>query len=124
MGRSRQGQSLGHNEGNTFFVKARCLRRNFSKLPAILFFTAIVYKQNRIVTINETQTRTLCLQIERAQSKMLCAVDYIFNLLCAFNCLQPMKKFVFSVASRATGRLKIKPSGSGNENVLLPYVLF
>ena len=47
---------------------------------------------------------------------MLGAVDYIFNLLCAFNCLQPMKKFVFSVASRATGRLQIKPSGSGDEN--------
>ena len=47
---------------------------------------------------------------------MLCAVDYIFNLLCAFNCLEPMKKFVFSVASRATGRLQIKPSGSGDEN--------
>ena len=40
-----------------------------------------------------------------------------FNLLCAFNYLQPMKKFVFSVASRATGRLQIKPSGSGDENV-------
>ena len=86
-------------------------------LPAILFFTAIAYKQNRIVAINETQTRILCLQVERARSKMLCAVDYIFNLLCAFNCLQPMKKFVFSVASRATGRLQIKPSGSGDENV-------
>ena len=47
---------------------------------------------------------------------MLCAVDYIFNFLCAFNFLQPMKKFVFSVASRATGRLQIKPSGSGDEN--------
>ena len=47
---------------------------------------------------------------------MLCAVDYIFNLRCAFNFLQPMKKFVFSVASRATGRLQIKPSGSGDEN--------
>ena len=49
---------------------------------------------------------------------MLCAVDYIFNLLCAFNCLQPIKKFVFSVASRATSqsRLQIKPSGSGDEN--------
>ena len=44
---------------------------------------------------------------------MLCAVDYnFFNFFCAFNCLQPMKKFVFSVASRATGRLQIKPSGS------------
>ena len=53
---------------------------------------------------------------ERAGNKMLCAVDYIFNLLCAFNCLQPMKKFVFSVASRATGSLQIKPSGSGDEN--------
>ena len=83
-------------------------------LPAILFFTAIAYKQTRIVAINETQTRISCLQ---ARSKMLCAVDYIFNLLCAFNCLQPMKKFVFSVASRATGRLQIKPSGSGDENV-------
>ena len=40
-----------------------------------------------------------------------------FNLLCAFNCIQPKKKFVFSVASRATGRLQIKPSGSGDENV-------
>ena len=29
-----------------------------------------------------------------------------------------MKKFVFSVASRATGRLQIKPSGSGDENAL------
>ena len=54
---------------------------------------------------------------------MLCAVDYIFNLLCAFNCLQPMKKFVFSVASRATGRLQIKPSGSGDENVLCLMVV-
>ena len=87
-------------------------------LPAILFFTAIAYKQNRIVAINETQTLILCLQVERARSKMLCAVDYIFNLLCAFNCLQPMKKFAFSVASRATGRLQIKPSGSGDENVV------
>ena len=49
---------------------------------------------------------------------MLCAVDYIFNLLCAFNFLQPMKNFVFSFASRATGRLQIKPSGSGDENSL------
>ena len=47
---------------------------------------------------------------------MLCAVDYNSNLLCAVNSLQPMKKFVFSVASRATGRLQIKPSDSGDEN--------
>ena len=47
---------------------------------------------------------------------MLCAVDYTFNLLCSFNSLQPMKKSVFSVGSRATGRLQIKPSGSGDEN--------
>ena len=47
---------------------------------------------------------------------MLCAVDYIFNLLCAFNSLQPMKKFVCSVASRATGSLQSKLSGSGDEN--------
>ena len=85
-------------------------------LPAILFFTAIAYKQNRIVAINETQARILCLQVDRARRKMLCAVDYIFNLLCAYNCLQPVRKFVFSVASRATGRLQIKPSGSGDEN--------
>ena len=75
-------------------------------LPAILFFTAIAYKQNRIVAINETQTWILCFQVERAQSKMLCAEDYIFNLFCAFN----------YVASRATGRLQIKPSGSADEN--------
>ena len=49
---------------------------------------------------------------------MLCAVDYIFNLLCAFNSLQPMKKFIISVASRATGSLQIKLSGSGDENGL------
>ena len=49
---------------------------------------------------------------------MLCAVDYTLNLLCAFNSLQPMKKFVFAVASRATGSLQIKPSVSGNENGL------
>ena len=49
---------------------------------------------------------------------MLCPVDYIFNLLCAFNSLQPMKKIVFSVASRATGSLQIKLSGSGDENGL------
>ena len=47
---------------------------------------------------------------------MLCAVDHIFNLLCAFNSLQPMKKFGFSVASRVTGLLQIRPSGSGDEN--------
>ena len=45
---------------------------------------------------------------------MLCAVDDIFNLLCAFNFLRPEK--LFCVASRATGRLQIKPSGSGDEN--------
>ena len=49
---------------------------------------------------------------------MLCPVDYIFNLLCAFNSLQPMKKFVFSVASRATGSLQIKLSGCDDENGL------
>ena len=49
---------------------------------------------------------------------MLSVVDYTLNLLCAFNSLQPMKKFVFAVASRATGSLKIKPSVSGNENGL------
>ena len=117
MRRSRQGKSLAHNEGNTFFFKASCLRRTSQTLPAVLFFTAIAYKQNRIVAINETQTLILCLQVERARSKMLCVVNYIFNLLCSFNCLQPMKKIVFSVASRATGRLQIKPSGSGDENV-------
>ena len=102
MRRSRQGQSLGHNEDNT--------------LPVILFFTAIAYKQNKIVAINESQTRISRLQVERARSKMLCAVDNILNLFCAFNFLQPMKKFVFSVASRATERLQIKPSGSGDES--------
>ena len=30
-----------------------------------------------------------------------------------------MKKFVFSVASTATGSLQIKPSGSGDENVVV-----
>ena len=49
---------------------------------------------------------------------MLYPVDYIFNLLCAFNSLQPMKKFILSVASRATGSLQIKLSGSGDENGL------
>ena len=49
---------------------------------------------------------------------MLCAVDYTLNLLCAFNSLQPMKKFVFAVAQRAIGSLQIKPSVSGNENGL------
>ena len=34
---------------------------------------------------------------------------------------QPMKQFVFSVASRATGRLQIKPSGSGDENESSPF---
>ena len=32
-----------------------------------------------------------------------------------------MKKFVFSVASRATGQLQIKPSGSGDENAAVLY---
>ena len=38
---------------------------------------------------------------------MLCAIDYTLNLLCAFNSLQRMKKFVFAVASRAIGSLQI-----------------
>ena len=54
---------------------------------------------------------------------MLCAVDYIFNLLRAFNYLQPMKKFVFSVAFRPTGRLQIKPSGSEDENDFMGEML-
>ena len=33
-----------------------------------------------------------------------------------FHLATTMKKLVFSVASRATGRLQIKPSGSGDEN--------
>ena len=45
---------------------------------------------------------------------------YFFNLLYAFNCLQPMKKFAFSVASRATCRLQIKPRDSGDENAVFP----
>ena len=114
MRRSRQGQT----SRTTILSLSRLVifLETSQTLSAILFFTAIAYKQNRIVLINETQTRILCLQVDRARSKMLCAVDYIFHLLCAFNCLQPMKKFVFPVASRATGRLQIKPSGSGDEN--------
>ena len=46
---------------------------------------------------------------------MLCAVDYIFNLLQAFSSLNPMKDIVFSVAS-ITGSLHITPGGSGDEN--------
>ena len=55
---------------------------------------------------------------DACQMTVKCAVDYIFNLLCAFNSLQPMKKFVFSVACRATGSLQFQPSGSGDENVI------
>ena len=69
-----------------------------------------------IQLLTKQDCRDQRLQFERAESKMLCVVDYIFNLLSAFNFLQPMKKFVFSIASRATDRLQIKPSGSGNEN--------
>ena len=47
---------------------------------------------------------------------MLCEVDYIFNLLSALNFLQPMKKIVFFFGPRVSGRLQIKPSGSGDEN--------
>ena len=35
-----------------------------------------------------------------------------------------MKKFVFSVASRATSQLQIKPSGSGEENAPSLLLLF
>ena len=55
---------------------------------------------------------------------MLCAVDYTFNFLCPFNSPQPMKEFVFAVASRATGSLQIKPSVSGNENGLPSIKLY
>ena len=54
-------------------------------LPVILFFTAITYKQNRIVAINVTQTLILCLQVEGARSKMLCVVDYCFANSIAFS---------------------------------------
>ena len=104
---------LKNSELKTTHNTLRDCRVNFFRQP----FSKQLYKQSRIVAGNETQTRISCLQ---ARSKMLCAVDYIFNLLCTFNCLQPMKKFVFSVASRATGRLQIKPSGSGDENVSGP----
>ena len=39
-------------------------------------------------------------------------------MLCTFNSLQPMKEFIFSIASRATGQLQIKPSGSWDENAM------
>ena len=55
------------------------------------------------------------MQFERAESKKLCAIDYIFNLLQAFNSLNPMKKIVFSVAS-ITDSLHTTPVGSGDEN--------
>ena len=60
-----------------------------------------------------------CIQLltkQDCRDQRLQLVDYNLNLLSAFNFLQPMKKFVFSIASRATDRLQIKPSGSGDEN--------
>ena len=71
------------NTGNTFFIKARGFPGNFLNFifNSLLspFFTAIAYKQNRIVAINENQTRISCLQVEEAGSSMLCTVDCIFN---------------------------------------------
>ena len=58
MQRSRQRQNLAHKEGNTFFVKARCLRRNFLETSAILFFTAIasaVHKKDQLQVRIESQ---------------------------------------------------------------------
>ena len=118
MWRSRQGQSLAHNEGNNFFVKARYnyLRRNFSNFTcnSLLHCYCMYTKQD---CRNQRNSDTDLMFVGReGTSKMLCAVDYIFNFICAFNWLQPMKKIVFSIASRATGRLQIKPNVSGDEN--------
>ena len=120
-------KSSAHNEGKTFsfqvIPRLVVFVETSQTLSSVLFFTAffftaIAYEQTRIVAINENLTRFSYLQVERAGSKMLCAIGCIFNLLCAFNFLQPTKKFVFSVASRATGRLQIKPSGSGDKYVV------
>ena len=70
----------------TFFVKARGSRRNFSNLifNSLLHCYCIAFKcyQKRIVA-----TWISYLQFERAGNKTLCAVDYIFNLLCSLNSL-------------------------------------
>ena len=103
---------LAHNEGKRSLSRLVVLIKTSQTWPSILFFTAIAFVQ----LLTKQDCRDQRLQFKRAGGKMLCVVDYISNLLCTFNFLQPMKKFVFSIASRATGWLQIKPSGSGDEN--------
>ena len=103
---------LAHNEGKCSLSRLVVRIKTSQTWPSILFFTAIAFVQ----LLTKQDCRDQRFQFERAGSKMLCVVDYIFNLLCAFNFLRPMKKNCSSIASRATGWFQIKPSGSGDEN--------
>ena len=105
---------FGAQRRQTFFVKTRGPRGNVSTFT----FNSLLHRyctKTKQDCCDRRKSDTV-LQFDRAGSKILYAVDHIFHLLCAFNYLQPTKKFLFSVVSRATGSLQITPSGSGDEN--------
>ena len=106
MRRSIQRQGLAHNEG-----KLSLYVSNFT-FNLLLHCYCIKTEQDCC----DRRKSDKVLHFEWAGSKILYAVDHIFHLLCAFNYLQPTKKFLFSAASRATGSLQITPSGFGDKN--------
>ena len=103
-----------------FFVMARCPCGKFSNFT-LNSLAHCICKQTKQIKVN--QARTSRLQFGRPESIMLCANHCIFNLLCAFNCFQPMKKIVFSVASRAYKLSRVALGTRMNPKWRLPVVL-
>ena len=90
---------FGAQRRQTFFVKTRGRRGNVLTFTfnSLLHCFCIKTKQD---CCDRRKSDTV-LQFDRTGSKILYAVDHVFHLLCAFNYLQPTKKFVFSAASRS-----------------------
>ena len=90
---------FGAQRMQTFFVKTSSRRGNVSifTFSSLLHCYCIKTKQD---CCDRRKSDTV-LQFDRTGSKILYAVDHVFHLQCAFNYLQPTKKFVFSAASRS-----------------------
>lgn len=81
-----------------------------------------------IVSIDVDQTRFL--EFEKAGSKMLCAVDFIFHLLCAFNCLQPISRVALGTRMNISGNCFAMVTYKGPETkspltrLKCPFIVF
>ena len=94
-----RGKVWRTTKANFLFLKTRGRRGNVSTFTfnSLLHCYCIKTKQD---CCDRRKSDTV-LQFDRTVSKILYAVDHVFHLLCAFNYLQPTKKFIFSAESRS-----------------------